>query len=80
MIIFHTFRTELPSKKKKERTKQKIREEGGVRKKGKEGGREGGRESGRGGERVKRWEGEDFRVLWSDLPPFKPSPMKTFPC
>ena len=44
MIIFHTFRTELPSKnknKKRRRRKHKIREEGGVRETGKAGGIEG---------------------------------------
>ena len=46
--------------------------------KGKEGEKEGWRE------KEKSWEAEmgggNFRVLHSDPPPFKPSPMKMSPC
>lgn len=64
-------------KKKEQNTKSERREE--VERKGR---REGAREGWREGKKVGGREsgGENFRVLWSDLPPFKPSPMKTSPC
>lgn len=80
IIIFNTFRTELPSKIKQ--NKKQNQREGGreeLRRDGeKEGGREElrGREEGREGEQEKGGEDrrENFSTFWSLLTPSKPSP------